>query len=128
MSGGTNTAITSNERGPLVTCKVTASGVNWPCDANCSPNCGPDAPDDPRTFVLYRTEDESGVSGTGIVAQGVRFADGTAAMRWVSEHRSTAVYDSMESLERIHGHGGRTVVRWLPWDFHTPPDSDRSAT
>lgn len=111
--------------GAVVQCKVTGAGVNWPCDTTCSPNCGPDAPDDPRTFVLYRTEDESGVSGTGIVAQGVRFADGTAAMRWVSEHRSTAVYESMESLEAIHGHGGRTVVRWLPWHNANQDGADR---
>lgn len=118
---------TATNAGPVVDCKVTGAGVNWPCDATCSPNCGPDAPNEPRTFVLYRMVDESGVSGTGIVAQGVRFADGSAALRWMTEHRSTAVYDSIETLETIHGHGGRTVIRWMPWTHEPPLDSGSSS-
>ena len=38
----------------------------------------------PRAFVLQRNEDETGVSGTGIVAEGVEFSDGTVALRWTS--------------------------------------------
>jgi hypothetical protein len=34
-----------------------------------------------RLFLLIRNEDVSGVSGTGIVAEGVEFSDGTVAMR-----------------------------------------------
>ena len=66
-----------------------------------------------RTFDLIRIEDVSGISGTGRIAQGVRFDDGTCAMRWLTFNRSTAFYDSVESLEAIHGHGGKTEVRWL---------------
>lgn len=70
---------------------------------------------EPKTFVLYRIEDCSGVSGTGIVAQGVEFGDGSVAMRWMSEHRSTAVYDDINTLLTIHGHDGKTEVHYLPW-------------
>lgn len=66
-----------------------------------------------RRFVLDRLEDASGVSGTGPVAEGVAFTDGTAVLRWTTAHRSTAVYASMAELEAIHGHEGRTVVRWV---------------
>ncbi len=66
-----------------------------------------------RRFNLVRNEDESGVSGTGIVAQGVQFDDGTCAMRWLTETASTAVYDSIGDLEKIHGHGGKTVIDWI---------------
>lgn len=66
-----------------------------------------------RRFALERLEDESGVSGTGFVAEGVRFTDGTAALRWCTEHSSTAVYASMEDLIAIHGHGGKTVIAWV---------------
>jgi hypothetical protein len=65
-----------------------------------------------RTFKLVRTEDVTGVSGTGVVAEGVVFEDGSAAMRWKTETASTAVYDSIEDVERIHGHGGSTKVRF----------------
>lgn len=36
-----------------------------------------------RTFVLRRNEDISGVSGVGIVAEGIEFSDGVVALRWL---------------------------------------------
>lgn len=66
-----------------------------------------------RLFVLVRLEDESGVSGTGRVAQGVVFDDGTCAMRWLTSKASTAIYHSIRDLEDIHGHGGKTKVVYL---------------
>ena len=65
------------------------------------------------TFILRREEDETGVSGTGAVAQGVVFTDGRVAMRWMTDIRSTAIYDSIEDVERIHGHEGKTKVVFL---------------
>ena len=66
---------------------------------------------------MWRVEDETGVSGTGLVAQGCRFDDGTVVLRWLTEWRSTAVYASLNDAERIHGHGGKTkiVVCGNPW-------------
>lgn len=58
-------------------------------------------------------EDTSGISGVGNVAQGVEFDDGTCAMRWLTEHRSTAIYDNITDLIKIHGHNGATVVIWI---------------
>lgn len=67
-----------------------------------------------RTFCLNRTEDETGVSGTGIVAHGVEFPDGKVVIRWcVGEHRSTSHWDSLEAVEAIHGHHGKTRIVWL---------------
>lgn len=66
-----------------------------------------------RLFVLRRNEDFTGVSGTGDVAEGVCFSDGTAVMRWRSDLASTAVYANMADLEAIHGHQGRTKVVWI---------------
>jgi len=63
-----------------------------------------------RLFVLKRDEDETGVSGTGIVAEGVQFSDGTVALRWRSHIQSTALYTSIAACEAIHGHGGKTKV------------------
>lgn len=69
---------------------------------------------DVRRFVLERSEDVSGVSGTGTVAEGVRFSDGIVVVRWTSsDHRSTVVWERLESVLAIHGHDGRTIVRWL---------------
>lgn len=66
-----------------------------------------------RRFYLYRREDVTGISGTGTVAEGVEFGDGTAAMRWCTDVASTCVYDSVAAIDKIHGHGGSTVVMWL---------------
>lgn len=67
----------------------------------------------PRVFELFRHRDISGVSGTGVVAEGVQFSDGSVALRWPGANPSTAVWPSIESVLRIHGHSGATEVRWL---------------
>lgn len=69
-----------------------------------------------RRFELHRDEDESGVSGTGLVASGVCWQDGTAALRWHTEYSSTAVYVSMADVRAIHGHGGKTRIVWIDLD------------
>lgn len=67
-----------------------------------------------RRFVLERDEDVSGVSGTGTVAEGVEFGDGAVALRWVAgEHRSTVIWETIHSVEVIHGHDGRTRIAFL---------------
>ncbi len=64
-------------------------------------------------FHLHRDVDATGVSGTGVVAEGVEFVDGTCVVRWVvGDHRSTVVWDDVASVEAIHGHGGATRVVW----------------
>jgi len=65
-----------------------------------------------RVFQLVRAEDVSGVSGTGVVADGVVFPDGVTVLRWRTAGGSTAVYGSVEDVERIHGHDGKTILRW----------------
>lgn len=63
-----------------------------------------------RTFELHRFEDETGVSGTGVVAEGCIFADGWVAMRWLNEPRTTTLFPSIEVVEHIHGHNGKTKI------------------
>lgn len=73
-----------------------------------------------RTFHLIRKKDISGVSGTGVVAEGTVFSDGTVALRWVAgEHRSTVIWADIEAVEAIHGHGGATTIHY----HDNPPPS-----
>ena len=44
------------------------------------------------------------------MAEGVLFSDGTVAMRWLSQHTSTAVYKDIHDVEVIHGHNGDTRI------------------
>lgn len=68
----------------------------------------------PRLFHLHRYEDETGVSGTGVVAEGMRATDGRVALRWlVGDSRSWSLWDSIEDVKAIHGHNGKTQVVWL---------------
>jgi hypothetical protein len=69
--------------------------------------------DDLRRFRLVRHHDVSGISGTGIVAYGVRFPDGVVVTRWNGRVAQTCVWASIEDAEAIHGHGGSTVVEWM---------------
>jgi hypothetical protein len=66
-----------------------------------------------RRFYLRRLEDETGISGTGLVTEGVMFTDGSCAMRWMTDRSSVAIYASIEDVVAIHGHGGKTVVEWV---------------
>lgn len=69
-----------------------------------------------RRFELHRDEDVSGVSGTGVVAEGVAFSnDGPVALRWTSNWPTSVVFHDkgIESLEAVHGHNGRTRIVWI---------------
>ena len=76
-----------------------------------------------RRFELYRAEDVSGMSGVGSVALGVVFPDGESVLRWRDKthdgeviHGNISVWDSLQDLQKVHGHEGRTVVRWIDED------------
>lgn len=71
-------------------------------------------------FHLLRKTDATGVSGTGLVAEGVRFSDGTCCVRWRTVYASTCTYASIEDVHHIHGHGGATVIDFLG-DWHMTP-------
>jgi hypothetical protein len=77
----------------------------------------------PRPFVLQRTEDVSGVSGTGIVAEGVEFSDGTVALQWTSEWPTSVVFHrrGVESVRAVHGHNGKTEIVWTGSNIVSEP-------
>lgn len=55
-----------------------------------------------KVFTVIRQEDESGVSGTGRVLDGIVFATGKVAINWRHEIPSTIIYDSYEEFEEVH--------------------------
>lgn len=71
-----------------------------------------------RTFTLQRDRDESGVSGTGTVAEGVEFSSGQVVITWLSYFPAVNVYGSMKVCTSLHGHGSATRV---VWDDETKP-------
>lgn len=66
-----------------------------------------------RRFRLLRLEDVSGISGTGIVAEGVAFSSGRAVLLWCGQYASVTLFDDVSHIEAIHGHEGRTQIEWI---------------
>jgi len=71
-----------------------------------------------RRFHFQRDEDESGVSGTGRVAEGVQFSDGWCVVHWLSPMHSTNICVNIEAVKQIHGHGGKTKIIFDDADTH----------
>lgn len=88
---------------------AASSSLNWPGLAVIGGQPGPM----PRRFHLYRHTDVSQVSGVGVVAWGVQFPDGAAAIRWHGDTPSTVAWNSVDDALKVHGHSGATELRWL---------------
>lgn len=63
-----------------------------------------------KEFHLLRVEDESGVSGTGVVARGCILPSGRVVLEWQTFHTSINLYQNFDSIDAIHGHHGKTKV------------------
>jgi hypothetical protein len=77
-----------------------------------------------KILHLERDEDVSGVSGTGVVAYGVEFPDGTIVLRWDTVVNSTVYYNNLQDLEKIVSHGGKTRI---VYDSVTSLDDNNTA-
>jgi len=70
------------------------------------------------TFRVVRDQDVSGVSGTGVVAEGVQFSDGWVVTHWLDQppmnEPKTDVWHhkGTHPITKIHGHGGATRIVW----------------
>lgn len=61
----------------------------------------------PKLFSMFRSSDESGVSGVGKVLDGVIFPCGKVAVCWDPQEsrvdvNSVAVYDSFDAFREVH--------------------------
>ena len=69
-----------------------------------------------RRFKLVRNEDVSGVSGTGVVAEGIEWTNGNVSVCWLGTFFTIETAANIHTIERIHGHGGRTRIEWVDPD------------
>lgn len=62
------------------------------------------APSGMRRFAMKRERDVSGISGTGIVLEGVLFSTGVVVIHWLTPppRGSISVFDSMDQFLAIH--------------------------
>ncbi len=74
-----------------------------------------------RRFLCYRPYPPEHYRAEGcanapdqVQYEGVVFSDGTVAVRWLTEHRSTSLWDSFDELMAVHGHPEYgTRIDWL---------------
>jgi hypothetical protein len=62
------------------------------------------APRGIQSFTVYRTADETGVSGDGIVIEGVRLATGHCIIHWLypPPRGGIAIFESMDDFIKVH--------------------------
>lgn len=65
-----------------------------------------------RIFYLERTEDETGISGTGRVVEGIIWTSGKVSMQWLVKPYGRNDYDSLQDMIDVHGHSGKTVIKF----------------
>lgn len=80
-----------------------------------------------RVFEIERQADASGVSGTGIVIQGVIFATGTVVVQWLTPppRGSINIFDSFEQFMSIHvgpHPSNQTRILWHDGEVWEPGD------
>jgi hypothetical protein len=63
-----------------------------------------------KTFYMLRHEDIHNNSGTGVVAEGVIFDDGSGAFTWLTDIKTVTVFMKISEVKRLHGHEGRTEI------------------
>jgi len=62
------------------------------------------APEGIRSFTVCRQHDESGISGEGVVVEGVMFATGHTVIHWLTPapRGSIAFFDAFDDFIKIH--------------------------
>lgn len=76
---------------------------------------GPKEPD-PQLFRMIRVQDDSGISGTGKVAEGVVMSNGKCIILWSSHTPAVHVWDSFKAFKAVHidSHpDNNTIIEWL---------------
>lgn len=73
------------------------------------------------TFTLHRSEDPSGISGTGVVAEGWESSSGEwVVLLWLSATPTLGIYRDIREVELLHGHEGKTRIVWDTPTQYTP--------
>lgn len=76
-----------------------------------------------KRFELYRAADASGVSGTGVILEGVEFTNGKVVVSWLTDRvgskhgrSSQGFYNNFDDFYFLHcgSHKGNgSLINWL---------------
>ena len=75
------------------------------------------APRGIETFTVCRQTDESGISGTGVVIEGVQYATGQVVFHWLTPapKGSIAIFEGLNDFKRVHINphpDNKTIITW----------------
>ena len=75
------------------------------------------APRGIETFTICRQGDETGVSGTGVVIEGVQYATGHVVLHWLTPvpRGSIASFESLTDFKKVHINphpDNKTIITW----------------
>lgn len=97
--------------------KVAICDLSSPCNTLIRDQLPPEylvkAANALHTFVLQRIVDDSGVSGTGTVTEGMVFSCGKVVLCWLVSPHGIDIYDNIGEMLQVHGHQGSTIIEWL---------------
>ena len=75
------------------------------------------APRGIETFTVCRQNDQTGVSGTGVVIEGVQYATGQVVLHWLPPvpRGSIAIFESLSDFKKVHVSphpDNKTIITW----------------
>ena len=75
------------------------------------------APRGIETFTICRQGDETGISGTGVVIEGVQYATGQVVLHWLTPipRGSIAIFESLNDFKKVHINphpDNKTIITW----------------
>jgi hypothetical protein len=80
-----------------------------------------------QNFWVYRVKDESHISGTGCVLEGVVFHNGDVYVCWRSKTPSVGVFESFEEFKSVHIDTHPSNGTRIVWgEKLEPPDIEKS--
>lgn len=63
-------------------------------------------------FKLVRTVDITGISGTGEIAYGVQYPDGSVDLCWL-KHGTHGYYKNIDQIWQIHCYNNNAAIMWM---------------
>ena len=66
-----------------------------------------------KPFRVCRKIDNTGISGTGVIAHGCILPSNRVVIEWTGTVRSIVIYESYCDMMMIMGHNGETTIEFL---------------
>jgi hypothetical protein len=72
-----------------------------------------------KIFVLDRKEDNTGNSGTGIIADGIEFPCGKVVVCWRGPKSSVVIWNNIDEMRDISCTPSKIMINWKDSEFDT---------